>query len=92
MSNQTPIQKSIAEIEAKIAITKKQIEDAVGVNPTLLRLYSVQFGLEYAINILTANLEYERGVIVQAWTDGTYGIGDNAHDYYTKTYNNEPKN
>lgn len=66
----TPLQKSIAEIEAKIAINKKQIEDAEGNKPTLLRLYSVQYGLQYAHNILTANLEYERGVIKDAYKAG----------------------
>lgn len=76
----TPLQKSIAEIEAEI---------------TALEAYNEQeqiAGLNRAIQTLTANLEYERGVIVQAWTDGTYDSGIfGAHDYYTKTYNNERK-
>jgi len=66
----TPLQKIIAEIEAKIAINKKQIEDAEGNKPTLLRLYSVQYGLQYAHNILTANLKYERDVIHEAYECG----------------------
>jgi len=69
----TPLQKSIAEIEALKAEYGGVMDNAVR-------------AISDTIEILTANLEYERGVIVQAWTDGTYGIGDNAHDYYTKTY------
>ena len=99
--NQTPLQKSIAEIEAKIAINKKQIEDAEGNKPTLLRLYSVQYGLQYAHNILTANLEYEREVIKDAYQQGHDDACDgnagqikeftSGNDYYTKTYEHERK-
>lgn len=71
----TPLQKSIAEIEAKIEINKKQIEDAGENKPELLKLYSIQYGLQYAKDILTDNLKYEREVIVQAWIDGSYESG-----------------
>lgn len=97
--NQTPLQKSIAEIEAKIAINKKQIEDA-GVNkPELLKLYSIQYGLQYAKNILTDNLEYEREVIKDAYQQGHDDACDgnagqrkeftSGNDYYTKTYEHD---
>ena len=97
----TPLQKSIAEIEAKIAINKKQIEDAEGNKTTLLRLYSVQYGLQYAHNILTANLKYERGRIIEDFEQGEregmnamQGLPKDwksASDYYTKTYEHEQK-
>ena len=80
----TPLQKSIAEIEANIAEIRKKNRGVS--SDEIQRTELLIAGLCSAKSTITANLEYERGVIVQAWTDGTYGIGDNAHDYYTKTY------
>lgn len=87
----TPIQKSIADIEAKIADIRRIREErdkTQSVSTEEIRHTEMLIAaFHYSISALTANREYERDVIVQAWTDGTYGIGDNAHDYYTKTYN-----
>ena len=83
----TPLQKSIAEIEAEIEQSANS-EEATG--------------LMSAIRILTANLEYERDVIVDAYQQGHDDACDgnagqkkdftSGNDYYTKTYNNERKN
>ena len=83
MSNMTPLQKSIAEIEAEI---------------TALEAYNEQAqiaGLNRAIQILTANLEYEREEIKDAYTQGHFDGNDGCemdfNDYYTKTYEHERK-
>jgi len=76
--NQTPLQKSIAEIEAEI---------------TALEAYNEQAqiaGLNRAIQILTDNLEYEREVIMRAFEFSANLKTDlSASDYYTKTYEHE---
>jgi len=97
----TPLQKSIAEIKARIEINKKQIEDAGENKPELLKLYSIQYGLQYAKDILTDNLKYERDVIIDAYIQGHDDACDgnagqkkdftSGNDYYTKTYEHERK-
>jgi hypothetical protein len=74
MSNQTPLQKSIDEIEAKI---KEMVERG---NIEAMYAYIT------AKNILTDNLEYERKEFKDAWIDGRCGLSQNSNDYYTKTY------
>lgn len=85
----TPLQKCIAEIEAKIAEIEKIRDEEDPYHESVditIQTAVLKQALLFCIEAITANLEYERGVIVQAWIDGTYGIGDNAHDYFTKTY------
>lgn len=85
----TPLQKSIAEIEAKIAeIRKRNIGVSSG---EIQRTELLIAGLCSAKSTITANLEYERDVIKDAWTDGRCGLAQNFNDYFTKTYNNERK-
>lgn len=75
----TPLQKSIADIEAKIEINAE------------FRRSAWVAAFRESIQILTANLEYERKVIKDAWIDGRCGLTQNANDYYTKTYEHERK-
>lgn len=84
----TPLQKSIAEIEAKISIKVHSKEG-----------YSYIDGLRTALYILTANLEYEREEFEKAYNQGHDDACDgnagqrkefiSAHDYYTKTYEHD---
>lgn len=75
--NQTPLQKSIAEIEAMIA---KMVERG---NIEAMYAYIT------AKNLLTANLEYEREEIMKAFEFSANLKTDlSASDYYTKTYGN----
>lgn len=75
--NKTPLQKSIAEIEAMIAEQR----------------YSIAIAAMFdCIRILTANLEYEREVIMKAFEFSANLKTDlSASDYYTKTYEHERK-
>lgn len=83
----TPLQKSIAEIEALHAVY-----DGMDNARTVV---------SHVLDILTANLEYERGVIIDAYIQGHDDACDgnagqkkdftSGNDYYTKTYNNERK-
>lgn len=71
----TPLQKSIAEIEDEIVNTLRQgkVDEAAG--------------LGVALCIITANLEYEREVIMKAFEFSANLKTDlSASDYYTKTY------
>lgn len=73
----TPLQKSIAEIEAW--------RDQHGP----LR-YEFKI-LNDVVSILTANLEYERGEIMKAYKADRSVSNDQADYYYTKTYKHERK-
>lgn len=109
MGNLTPLQKSIAEIEAEIKFQKKVLEQGTIEKHERTIKLGVFIGLRDAIQILTANLEYERDVMIKDWihwhtvgrkdgedrcTDSEIKsqIGYDMGNYYTKTYNNEPKN
>ena len=85
----TPLQKSIAEIEAMQGEVI-HIGDSHSAN-----------AFQYCLDILTANLEYERDVIKDAYTQGHDDACDgnagqrkeftSGNDYYTKTYEHERK-
>lgn len=80
--NQTPLQKSIAEINKLYADIHYGSISTVGV-------------LNICKEILTANLEYEREEIEKAYNQGHFDGNDGCEmdfdDYYTKTYEHERK-
>lgn len=86
--NKTPLQKSIAEIEAMIARNEEEIEyyRNMGHKQSIGFKQNIQQGLKQALSTLTANLEYERGEIRKAHIEGKSGVDQNSNDYYTKTY------
>lgn len=90
----TPLQKSIAEIEAMIARNEEEIEyyRNMGYKQSIGFKQNIQQGLKQALSTLTDNLEYERGEIIKAFEFSANLKTDlSASDYYTKTYNNERK-
>lgn len=97
--NQTPLQKSIAEIEAKIAEVRKRNTGAS--SDEIQRTELLIAGLCSAKSTLTANLEYEREEIKDAYQQGHDDACDgnagqrkeftSGNDYYTKTYEHERK-
>lgn len=89
----TPIQKSIAEIEAMIARNDAEIEyyRDMGYKQSVGFKQHIQQGLKQALSTLTANLEYEREVIERAYKADRSVSNDQADYYYTKTYDNERK-
>jgi len=98
--NKTPLQKSIAEIEVQIATLTEELKFTNMGQVYKLKLMEQREGFSQSIKILTANLEYERGVIEDAYrqgetdyilenVDGTGCDYESAHDYYTKTYKHD---
>jgi len=83
----TPLQKSIAEIEAKIAEVRKRNIGAS--SDEIQRTELLIAGLCSAKSTLTANLEYERDVIERAYKADRSVSNDQADYYYTKTYEHE---